>query len=87
VCKLFARNILYLQSKITALQAKQDEYDEEDYKENDIRRARAACCWEDFESDGCVKDPKAEMTPAQKRYKLSEDIKIALKDYSMLRYI
>jgi len=85
------RNLLYLQSKVAVLQKRQAAFDEEDAKEESKERSdeavRCATSWEDFEikgkaaANGSEPDTLQEDARQQKRWKLSEDIQIAVKEY------
>jgi len=75
------RNLLYLQSKISVLQERLDICDAEDAKDRSDEAVRCATSWEDFEIAGnSTSNNKAE-TPQQTRWRLCQEIKIALKEY------
>jgi hypothetical protein len=78
--KLAARNLLYLQSELIALQAQQDLFDAEDQSlENDDRQAKqCAMDWESFKT--ASSDPRNEKQKV--RMKLMLEIRHKLKEYS-----
>jgi hypothetical protein len=83
--KLAARNLLYLQSELTSLQAQQDLFDAEDQSlENDDRQAKqCAMDWESFKT--ASSEPGNEKQKA--RMKLMLEIRHKLKEYSKYNII
>jgi hypothetical protein len=77
--KLAARNLLYLQSELAELQAKQDHFDVQDLSlENGSRRNReCAMNWESFSAASQEPDNEKQ----KERMKLVIDIRAKLKEY------
>jgi hypothetical protein len=87
--KLSSRNLLYLQSRLAVLQDRQERYDQEDYEKGRTGAKKVAACassWEDFErfgTENVTSGPAASETSQQERWKLAEEIRVALKEYRM----
>ena len=92
--RLSARNILYLESELTELEAKQDELDEESRRDEDL--ASSAQSWEelhsqanynkteDFSVDSSIEERARKgrlATAAQDRLELARRIRSTLKEY------
>ncbi|MCJ1245211.1 hypothetical protein MMC30_002412 [Trapelia coarctata] len=73
--RLAARNLLYLQSRLIQLEAKQDRYDAEDLQDGDLEAKRAATSWEDFEASSTVRERE------KWRMETAEAIQKTLKEY------
>jgi len=73
--RLAARNLLYLQSRLVQLEAKQDRFDAEDLQDGDLQAKRAATSWEDFEALSAVRERE------NQRMETAEAIQKALKKY------
>ena len=79
--RLAARNLLYLQSELAELQAKQDGFDQEDFYERQtddpsMLTKRCARNWEEFRSHGDT-DQKQ-----RQRKQLAMQIRATMKEYS-----
>ena len=79
--RLAARNLLYLQSELAELQAKQDAFDHEDFYERQtddpsMLTKRCARNWEEFRSHGDT-DQKQ-----RQRKQLAMQIRATMKEYS-----
>ncbi|KAI9660683.1 MAG: hypothetical protein M1821_010035 [Bathelium mastoideum] len=70
--RLAARNLLHLQSELAELQARQDEYDDEDNRSRDKEQKQALRNWNAFKI-------RAEADPS--RLELAEEIRIKMKRY------
>jgi hypothetical protein len=77
--KLAARNLLYLQSELAELQAKQDQFDVQDQSHEHGSRGGRECAmnWESF----CAASQEADNEMQKERMKLVIDIRAKLKDY------
>lgn len=76
--KLAARNLLYLQSELSNLQAQQDVLDAEDRSVEHGDRVTKECAmnWEAFSTAAATRDPKQE-----KRMELVQKIRKAMTEY------
>ena len=85
--RLTTRNLLYLQAKLSSLEAKQIAYDQEVLLSGDIDSKTAATSWEDFqrlaEADGHDREKKG-MSLAREIEQTLETYHSALKRYSRI---
>lgn len=77
--KLAARNLLYLQSELAELQARQDEFDAQDrsFEHGDRKTKECAMHWERFRKAAQTGDEKQ-----KERMELVMEIRRKLKEYS-----
>ncbi|KAF7512686.1 hypothetical protein GJ744_000253 [Endocarpon pusillum] len=73
--RLSSRNLLYLQSELVELEAKQDEYDAADLKDNDMRAKQCARSWTDLAQMACERDRE------RVRMELAQKIRETMKEY------
>ncbi|KAH0541718.1 hypothetical protein FGG08_003810 [Glutinoglossum americanum] len=75
--RLSARNLLYLQSELAELEARQDEFDGEDGKDNDMEAKQCARSWTHFKK----KSEKLNNEREKKRMDLVKEIREKIKEY------
>lgn len=75
--RLSARNLLYLQSELAELEARQDEFDQEDLQDDNLEAKRSARDWHFFEVRAEVPDNERE----KRRMSLVKEIREKMKEY------